>query len=204
MRGQEAADLDESAKLSNYSFTQQDKFAVLVLLPAETQNSLHQPLVDPLAGKLAVMLAQELGVTATPVAPGDYQRWLRQASQADAESVEPRSASALSQQYFRTNGYRGYLLVNASEFVDKAARNDFDYSLRTRFALRVLETNDKGEPIAPALAQFSTAKAVCSRRFRVDKGSPAVNAGFGYRLASVERCAATVEYRARARLQEFK
>jgi len=196
--------LDEKAKLSDYNFTAADTFAVLVTLPTDPPNSLHQPLRKPLTNKLAAMLSQALGAVAKPVSQVEYENWRQRwlASIVVAEGEKPPKADLA--EFFRSAGYRGFLSVKASEVVDSAGRNAFDYSLRTQYSLQLLETSDKG-PIAPVAAKFNTAPLVCSRRFRT-KPRPGIQGtgADGYVLTNIEVCADTVVSRARSKLAEFQ
>ncbi len=178
---------------------------MLVQLSEEKKYILHQPKVGLLAAQAADMLQQEIGVSAVVVDPAEFLRW--SASNVTTASTLLRGekeVAAKPRDFFRQAGYRGGLVVTATEFLDDASRNELDYSLRARFVLRVLETNDKGEPIAPVLAQVAPPKAVCSRRFRVDKGSPGLSATEGYRLANPTRCAESLIYTVRQQLVELK
>lgn len=195
----------DKADLSSYNFTSADKFGVLVTFTPADDRSIHQPVVMPLTDQLAAMLAEEIGVTGISIRQVEFTEWR---DNQVARRVTPEGEKPVEideSQFFRQAGYRGFMRVKASEFVDGAARNDFDYSLRTKFALRVFETSDKGEEIAPALAQFTTIKAVCSRRYRSrDNSSQAARLSEGYELTNIERCAATPVYRAKLRLAEEK
>lgn len=195
---------DDRAKLSSYTLTSADKFGVLVTFAGDESKSMHAPVIMPLTEQLAVMLSEELGVTGIAIEEAVFTRW-RDDQQANLVTPEGEKSVDLDEtQFFRQAGYRGFMRVTASEFVDGAARNDFDYSLRTKFALRILET-DEGRDIAPTLAKFTTIKAVCSRRYRSrDTSSQAARLSEGYEVTNIKRCAATPVYRAKLRLAEEK
>lgn len=192
----------DTAKLSNYSFTSVDKFGVVVTFAGDAPKSMHQSVIAPLTDNLAVMLTEELGVTGVSIEAAVFNRW-RDDQLANRVSLAGEKPADLDEaQFFRQAGYRGFMRVVATELVDGAARNDFDYSLRTKFALRILETNEKGD-ISPALAKFTTIRAVCSRRYRSkDTSSQMARLSQGYELTNVQRCAATPVYRAKLRLAE--
>ncbi len=195
----------DKADLSSYNFTAADKFGVLVTFTPADSKSMHEPVVMPLTEQLVTMLSQEIGVTGIAIRESEFSQWRdnQLARRVTPEGEKPVDID--ESQFFRQAGYRGFMRVRASEFVDGAARNDFDYSLRTKFALRVFETTDKGEEVAPALAQFTTIKAVCSRRYRSrDTSSQAARLSEGYELTNIQRCAATPVYRAKLRLAEEK
>lgn len=196
--------LDDRAKMSSYAFTPADKFGVLVTFTPEETKSMHAPVIGPLTEQLAVMLAEEIGVSGVAVEEAVFTQW-RDNQLANRVTPEGEKPVDLDEsQFFRQRGFRGYMRVTASEFVDGAARNDFDFSLRTKFILRVLETDEKGD-IAPTLAKFTTIKAVCSRRYRSrNTSSQAARLSQGYELTNIERCAATPVYRAKLRLAEEK
>ena len=196
--------LNDNAKMSDYNFTAADQFGVVVTFAGDSPKSMHQPVIAPLTEQLALMLTEELGVTGVPIDEAQYNSW-REGALANRIPIEGEQLPEIDESlFFRQAGYRGYLWVVASELIDGAARNDFDYSLRTMFALRVLETTEKGD-VAPALAKFTTVRAVCSRRFRSkDTSSPAARLSEGYELSNIERCAATPVYRARLRIAEEK
>jgi len=197
--------LDNRAKLSSYTFTEQDKFGVLVNFTADSPLTMHQAVMSPLTDQLAVMLNEELGVTGIAINQADFDQW-RENQLANRVALEGGKLPPIDEsQFFRQAGYRGFMRVTATEILDGASRNDFDFALRTKFALRVLETNDKGEAIAPSLAQFTTVRAVCSRRFRSeDTSTQAARLSEGYKLTNIQRCAATPVYRARVKLAEEK
>lgn len=195
---------NDRAKMSDYSFTAADQFGVIVSFADDKPKTMHQPVIAPLTEQLAVMLNEELGVTGVTVDESVYNRW-RDDQISNQVTVEGEDPAEIDEAlFFRQRGYRGYLWVTASELLDGAARNDFDYSLRTKFALRILETSEKGD-IAPALAKFTTVRAVCSRRYRSkDTSNQAARLRDGYELSNIQRCAATPVYRARLRLAEEK
>jgi hypothetical protein len=194
----------DTAKLSNYSFTSADKFGVVVAFAGDASKSMHGPVIAPLTDQLALMLKEELGVTAISIEEAVFNRW-RDDQLANRVSLEGEEPADLDESlFFRQAGYRGFMRVVATELVDGAARNDFDYSLRTKFALRILETTEKGDT-SPALAKFTTIRAVCSRRYRSkDTSSQTARLSEGYELTNIQRCAATPVYRAKLRLAEEK
>lgn len=185
----------QSTTLKKANLGPDDKYAVAVSLPRVPPKSMHDILIEPLAPKLAVVVSQELGVSAEAVdhsASGAWQTTQNVANEAQTSEKRrfyQRQKAPDFSPFFRQGDYAGYALLTLEENTDGFSRNEIDYSLRGTFELRSLERNDKGEPTETLLSRVALSPTVCSRRLRTPpKTDQMVIATDGYKLSNPERC----------------
>ncbi|MGI9328608.1 MAG: hypothetical protein ACR2PZ_25560 [Pseudomonadales bacterium] len=185
----------QSTTLKKANLGPDDKFAVAVTLPRVPPQTMHDILVEPLAPKLAVLVSQELGVSAEAVDHAESGAWLAHQKVANEAQTEEKRRFYQRQKapnyspFFRDADFAGYALLTLEENTDGFSRNDLDYSLRGTFELRSLERNDKGEPTETLLSRVALTPTVCSRQLRVPpKREQMVIATDGYKLSNPNRC----------------
>ncbi len=174
----------DGTTLATAEFGPDVRYGIAVELDAGEENSMHAPVIEPLAQEVANMVSKQLGVNAVIIDhAGDWEPYL-QRMDAATDGDDVRDA------FFRERDFSGYALVTLKETTDRASRNQYDYSVRGRMNLVALEIDPEKGPVRSNLTRVALPQTVCSRVLRNQpQGAQIADIWSGYKLRNVPRCA---------------